>query len=80
MSDEDTLPPIPQRRQADLRIEAIETRIGKVEDLLAENTRTTNEVRDILTTFKTLGTFAKWISSIAAAIVGLWAALKGLRG
>lgn len=78
MSEDATWPP--QRRQADLRIEAIETRIGKVEDLLVENTRTTNEVRDILTTFKTLGTFAKWISSIAAAIVGLWAVLKGLRG
>lgn len=78
MSEDATWPP--QRRLADLRIEAIETRIGKVEDLLVENTRTTNEVRDILTTFKTLGTFAKWISSIAAAIVGLWAALKGLRG
>lgn len=37
----------------------------------------TTEVRDILTTFKTLGTFAKWISGILAAILGLVAAWKG---
>ena len=78
MSTDSTWPPM--RRVADERIGHIEQRIGNVEALLAENTKTTVEVRDILTTFKTLGTFAKWISSIAAALIGLWAAVKGLRG
>lgn len=78
MNDEQTWPP--QRRQADHRIEAIETRIGKVEDLLVENTRTTNEVKDILTTFKTLGSLAKWAGYIVAAVASAIAALKGLRG
>ena len=78
MSTEPTWPP--QRRGSDHRIGHIEQRLGNVENLLMENTKTTNEVKDILTTFKTLGTFAKWISSIAAALVGLWVAVKGLRG
>jgi orotate phosphoribosyltransferase-like protein len=68
------------RRADDNRIDKLDSRLDKVEYLLVENTKTTNEVRDILTTFKTLGTFAKWFSSIAAAIVGLWAAIKGYRG
>ena len=68
------------RRESDKRMDAVESRLVKVEDLLVENTKTTNEVRDILTTFKTLGAFAKWFSAIAAAVVGLWAAIKGYRG
>ena len=78
MNDLDTWPPM--RRESDKRMDAVESRLVKVEDLLVENTKTTNEVRDILTTFKTLGAFAKWISAIGAAVVGLWVAVKGLRG
>lgn len=55
-------------------------------DELNENTvatkasaETITEVKNILTTFKTLGTFAKWASTIAAAILGAIAAWKGTR-
>lgn len=78
MTEDATWPP--KRRTSDIRLDAVESRLVKVEDLLVENTKTTNEVRDILTTFKTLGAFAKWFSAIAAAVVGLWAAIKGYRG
>ena len=78
MSNDSTWPP--QRRANDSRIDKLDARLDKVEELLVENTKTTNEVRDILTTFKTLGAFAKWFSAIAAAVVGLWAAVKGIRG
>lgn len=54
---------------------------------MAENTRATKEsgdtiteVKNILTTFKTLGTFAKWLSGLVAALAAAWAAVKGLRG
>lgn len=40
---------------------------------------TVEDIKDILITFKTLGKFAKWISSIGAAIIGLFAAWKGLK-
>lgn len=77
MTSESTWPPA--RRKDDSRIAHIEQRIGKVEELLVENTKTTNEVKDILTTFKTLGAFAKWFSAIVAALVGMWVAIKGLK-
>jgi len=47
---------------------------------LDENTKLTQEVRDILTTFKMVGAFAKWVGAIVAAVAGAWAAIKGLRG
>lgn len=47
---------------------------------LDTNTALTQEVRDILTTFKTLGAFAKWFGYIVAAVASAWIAIKGLRG
>ena len=77
----------PQRRAADTRIETLvsdmtdlKTQHGEIKRLLDENTKTTVEVRDILTTFKTLGAFAKWFSAIAAAVAGLWFTIKTGRG
>ena len=46
---------------------------------LDANTAITQEVRDILTTFKMLGSFAKWTGAIIAAVVGAWAAIRGAR-
>ncbi len=47
---------------------------------IAENTKVTTEVRDILTTFKMVGKFAKWLGAIVAAVATAIAAVKGLRG
>ena len=73
------------RRAADARIVLIERRMEKFEGLLAENTTATKaggetikEVRDILTTFKTLGALAKWLGAIIAAVASAWIAIKGL--
>ena len=40
---------------------------------------TVNEIRDILTTFKMVGAFAKWAGYIVAALARAWVAIKGLR-
>lgn len=63
---------------------ALHVQVGAMQRELTENTTATKhsaetiiEVKNILTTFKTLGTFAKWISGIFAAIVTAWAAWKG---
>ena len=56
---------------------SLQTDVGELKTEMKANTAVTTEVRDILTTFRTLGTFAKWISSIGAAILGLVAAWKG---
>lgn len=63
--------------QADATL-GVQTDVTELKRDMKANTVVTTEVRDILTTFKTLGTFAKWSSSIGAAIIGLVAAWKGL--
>ena len=50
-----------------------------VREKLDANTRLTQEVRDILTTFKMVGAFAKWAGYIVAALASAWVAIKGLR-
>ena len=58
-----------------------------VERKLDENTaatkasaETVSDVKNILTTFKTIGTFAKWAGYIVAAVASAIAAVKGMRG
>jgi hypothetical protein len=57
-----------------------------VREKLDANTALSQVVRVILTTFKTVGSFAKWLGYIAAAlgsataaVVGAWVAIKSLR-
>jgi len=61
-----------------VRLEALEKCQVELKVDLARNTAVTEEVRDILTTFKTLGAFAKWSSAIIAAVAGAWIAIKNL--
>ena len=77
MSDpEETLPP--RRRVDDERIANIETKLAVFEKMLAENTATTTEVRDILITARTIGKFATWGGGIIFAVAGAWAAVQSL--
>lgn len=76
MSDEETLPP--RRRVDDERIDRIEQRMEKFETLLADNTATTVEVRNILITFRTIGKFATWGGGIVFAVASAWAAIHGV--
>lgn len=89
---EETFPP--HRRAEDPRIAQLVYDVaeakaaqGVMQTSINENTRITTEmkstvddVKDILTSFRVLGKFAKWISGIGAAIIGLIAAWKGLKG
>ena len=75
MSD-DTVPP--RRRVDDERIDNIEQKLAVFEKMLAENTTTTTEVRDILITARTLGKLAVWAGTILAAVIGGYLAVKEL--
>ena len=75
MSDE-TVPP--RRRADDERIDNIEQKLAVFERMLAENTTTTNDIRDILITARTIGKFASWGGGIIIAVVGAWLALSEL--
>ena len=70
--------PVPRRRVDDERIDSIEQKLAVFEKMLAENTTTTNEVRDILITARTVGKFLSWGGGIIIAVVGAWLALSEL--
>ena len=70
--------PTPRRRVDDERIDNIEQKLAVFERMLAENTTTTNEVRDILITARTVGKFLSWGGGIIIAVVGAWLALSEL--
>ncbi len=85
--DETTLPPNHDRRKSDDIIAGLVGDVAGLKSDMAANTAKTTEaadtikeVRDILTTFKLVGKFAKWLGGIVAAVAGAWAAVKGLRG
>ena len=67
------------RRKTDDVIDALVLDVHDLKRDMIENTKTTKEVRDILTSFKMVGKFARWIGLIIAAVAGAWAAVKGLR-
>ena len=75
MSDE-TVPP--RRRVTDERIDNIEQKLAIFEKMLSDNTTTTNDIRDILITARTIGKFASWGGGIIIAVVGAWLALSEL--
>ena len=70
--------PTPRRRVDDERIDNIEQKLAVFERMLSENTTTTNEVRDILITARTVGKFLSWGGGIIIAVVGAWLALSEL--
>ena len=68
-----------ERRHEDQRIVKL---VGDVCDLktqMAENTEITHQVRDILTSFRVMALFAKWIAAIAAAVAGVVAAWQSFK-
>lgn len=76
MSTEDTLPPVPERRADDPRVVRLVADVADLKQEMARNTAVTEQVRDILATFKTLGAIAKWVTAIAGAIAAIFAAAK----
>ena len=52
----------------------------QVLDELAQNTRITTEVRDILATFNILFRVAKWVAAVGAAVASVVSLYKTLKG
>ncbi len=67
-----------QRRADDPRVTKLVTDMESLQHQMVENTEVTMQVRDILASFKTAAAIAKWITTIAAAIAAVLAAIKGL--
>lgn len=67
-----------QRRSTDPLVSKLAFDVEKLQGEMQRNTEVTEQVRDILTSFKTAAAIAKWISTIAACGAALIAFLKGV--
>jgi len=56
------------------RLDHGERRMGNIEAELLMNTEITREIRDAVTTGKTLTRLLKWVAGVAAASAAIWAA------
>lgn len=74
------------RRKPDPRLDALKGKVDHLHDCVeslkrsvAENTEITQQVRDILASFRIAGSLAKWVTAIATAVAGVYAMLRGFR-
>lgn len=66
-----------ERRLEDQRINQLQLDVNTIQVQLKENTEVTIQVREILGTFKTVASFAKWLSAIGGGIAAGIAVVKG---
>lgn len=59
------------------RIDDLDGRINMLTIAVNRNTAATEDMRDILGTFRTVGKLAKWMSIVTAAIGGIVSIVKG---
>ena len=68
-----------QRRADDPRISQMVIDISDLQTEMKRNTETTEQVRDILTSFRMLAIAAKWIAAIGAGVAAIWHGVDFLR-
>lgn len=61
-----------ERRVEDSRMSALVLDVSDLKQQMARNTEITEQVRDILTSFRVIAAAAKWVTAIVAACVALW--------
>jgi len=61
------------------QVQSLDEKVSTGLQQLAENTKVTTEVRDLLVTGKTMGKLVKWVSGIAASVIAAYAAWRGLK-
>jgi len=69
-----------ERRAEDPRINKLVEDVSELKAGLAENNKTTEQVRDILTSFRVLATVAKWIAAIGAGYAAVRHGIDGFNG
>lgn len=68
------------RRADDGRINKLMLDVNTLQVQMQENTEVTVQVRDILGSFRTLASLAKWVSAIGGGIAAGFAVVKGWGG
>lgn len=66
-----------ERRTDDHRINQLQLDVNTIQLQLKENTDVTIQVREILGTFKTVASLAKWVSAVGGGIAAGFAVVKG---
>ena len=60
--------PIEERRKDDPRIAQLIADVAEIQKCLAANTELTQQIRDLLATFRVLAMVARWITKIGLAV------------
>ena len=68
-----------ERRSSDVKLQQVIDDVNQLKTDMKANTEITTQVRDILATFSTLASVAKWLGAISAAVAGVWAMIKGFK-
>lgn len=63
---------VDRRFSADPRIDMLVAGYEELKKEMAANTAVTNDIRDILGTFRVVGAVAKWVAGIAAAFTAVY--------
>ena len=61
-----------ERRAEDPRLGALVDDVAELKKQMVLNTEITQQVRDILTSFRVIGAVAKWITALIAGALALW--------
>jgi hypothetical protein len=64
------------RRANDPRVEQLVKDVADLKVSMVQNTEITVQVRDVLASFRVIGSVAKWITAIFAAIAAAYLAFK----
>lgn len=60
------------RRESDIRMGALVSDVAELKHQMARNTEITEQVRDVLASFRVMASVAKWLAAIAAGVTALW--------
>ena len=67
------------RRTVDTRIDGLVADVTELKTQMAAHMETTNQIRDILASFRVAGAIAKWAAAIAGGCAAVYASFKGVK-
>ena len=66
------------RRHDDARLTMLVDRVARIEEGLAKNTAITEQVADVLASFRVMAALAKWCAAIGAGTLAVWHGVQEL--
>jgi hypothetical protein len=60
------------RRHDDARLTVLVDRVARIEEGLAKNTAITEQVADVLASFRVMAALAKWCAAIGTGALAVW--------